>query len=395
MENNKKATAVTVKQKKTREPLFHITKRMTIPSWQAWLIRLGAFFGALVVIALFVDLSFGINPIDLYKTMFRGAFIGGNYLIPTLKAAAKLLCISVALAPAFKMKFWNIGAEGQVLAGAMAAAFVMHEYATLPNWLLLCVMCIVSIIAGGVWGLIPAVFKSKFGTNETLFTLMMNYIAAKIVDYFYNIWRGAKSALGTINGNVLQKAIYQKGYLRYFWPKEDGSVWYKSEDVWFMIIVAVIAVIMYFYLKTTKQGYEIAVVGDSQNTARYAGINVNKVIIRTMIISGAVCGLCGFMTVSFQSHTISSNIASGYGFTAIIIAWMSKFNTLVMAGVSVLVIALGNGTQAVTNAYNSTTGFPSSAASIIVGIFLFFIVGCEFFINYQMKLRTGINKEGN
>ncbi|MDD4125408.1 MAG: ABC transporter permease [Eubacteriales bacterium] len=381
------------KIKKRREPLIHISKRISVAAWKAWLIRLGAFLGALTFIALFVYLIFGINPSDLYSTMFKGAFVGKNYLIPTLKAAAKLLCIAVALAPAFKMRFWNIGAEGQMLAGAMAAAFVMREYSAMPNWLLLLVMCLFSIIAGGIWGLIPAVFKAKFGTNETLFTLMMNYIAAKIVDYFYNIWRGAKSALGLINGNVLQKDIYEKGYLRYFWSGKNDSVWYKSEDTWYIIIIGIIAILMYVYLKKTKQGYEIAVVGDSQNTARYAGISVNKVIIRTMIISGAICGLCGFMTVSFQSHSISSEIAGGYGFTAIIVAWMSRMNTLAMAGVSVLVIALENGSQAVANAYSTSTGFPSSTASIIVSVFLMFIIGSEFFINYKINFRHISAKE--
>lgn len=390
MEN---AKPVRTAEEKARAPLFHITKRLSIPRWEAWLIRFLSFLGALVLIALFAYLTFGINPLDLYKTMFKGAFLGKNYLIPTLKASAKLLCIAVALAPAFKMKFWNIGAEGQVLAGAMAAAFIMHEFPLLPNGLLLLIMCVAGIAAGGIWGFIPAAFKSRFGTNETLFTLMMNYIAAKIVDYFYNSWKGVKSALGMINGNMLQKATFEKGYLRYLWRDSASSAWYQSEDTWFIIVAASLAAAMYFYLKNTKQGYEIAVVGDSQATARYAGISVNKVVIRTMIISGALCGLCGFLTVSAQSHTVSSEIASGYGFTAIIVAWMSKFNTLVMAGVAVMLVALENGSQAVTNAFYATTGFPTSSASVISGIFLFVIIGSEFNINYKINFRRKTREE--
>lgn len=379
--------------KKSRPFSFHITKRASVPLWYAWLIRFLAFFGAAAFVALFVYLLFDIGPGDLYKTMFKGAFSGKNYLVPTLKTSAKLLCLAVALAPAFKMRFWNIGAEGQMLAGAMAAAFVMHEYASLPNWLLMILMCVTSVIAGGVWALIPAAFKVKFGTNETLFTLMMNYIAAKVVDYFYNIWRGARSSLGMINGNALQKDIYEKGYLRYFWSGENNSVWYKSEDIWYIAIIAAIAVFMYIYLKKTKRGYEIAVVGDSENTARYAGINVKSVVVRTMILSGVICGLGGFMTVSFQTHSVSSEIAGGYGFTAIIVAWMARMNTLFMMGVSVMVVALENGSQAVANAYSTTTGFPSSAAAVIMAVFLLFIIGSEFFINYALHFRQKTAKE--
>lgn len=378
--------------KTRREPLIHISKRITFPFWKAMLIRLGAFLAALAFIAVFVYIIFGINPKDLYFTMFKGAFLG-KYLLPTIKASAKLLCLAVALAPAFKMRFWNIGAEGQMIMGAMTAAYIMHEYPSLPNWLLIILMCIFGTLAGAIWGLIPAAFKAKFGTNETLFTLMMNYISIQTVQYFMNLWRGNRPSLGKINDNIGMGKNYHKGYLSYSWEKVKNPAWYQNEDLWYILIIAVIAVLMYIYLKKTKQGYEIAVVGDSQNTARYAGISVNKVIIRTMLISGAICGLCGFMTVSFQTHTITNHISGGYGFTAIIVAWMSRMNTLAMAGVSVLVIALEKGSEAVANVFNTTTGFPTAAASIIVGLFLLFIIGSEFFINYKLNFRRSSKKE--
>ena len=380
-----------------KEPLIHLTKRAPMKPLPALAIRAGAFLIALAVSALFVFLTVGVDPWTFIRTMGRGAFgmtgitgadsfgsfwsyLTSSYFWATFKSACKLLLIAVALAPAFKMRFWNIGAEGQVLAGGMGAAFVMFNYGTLPVYVLLPLMLVVSLISGAVWGLIPALFKAKLNTNETLFTLMMNYIAMKIVDHFFNVWRGPKSALGLIN------PVTQAGWLSSAWAGQE-SAWYRNEDLIFMAVILVIAVLMFLYLKFTKQGYEIAVVGDSQNTAKYAGISVNKVMIRTMAISGAVCGLCGFLCVSSQSHTISSNLAGGYGFTAIIVAWLSKFNTFTMVGVSLLVVALENGAMLMANTY-SDQGFSPAAAKIIVGLMLLLVIGCEFLINYRVMFRS-------
>ena len=384
------------------EPLFHITKRPPMSKLKAFAVRIGAFVAALLLSALFVFITIGKDPWTFLTTMLKGSFgipgleksdsfkafwnvFSSSYLWITLKTACKLLLIAVALAPAFKMRFWNIGAEGQLLAGGIGAAFIMFNYGTLPAYILLPLMLIISIICGAVWGIIPAVFKSKFNTNETLFTLMMNYIAMKIVDYFFNLWRGPKSALGMINPGT------QSGWLASMWKGKDPS-WFRNEDMIFMIVIIIITVLMYFYLRYTKHGYEIAVVGDSQNTAKYAGISVNKVMLRTMAISGAICGLCGFLCVSSQSHTITSNLGSGYGFTAIIVAWLSKFNTFVMVGVSVLIVALENGSMLMANTY-SDLGFSPASAKIIVGVMLLLIIGCEFFINYKLAFRAHASKK--
>ncbi len=369
---------------KAREPLIHLTRRSDVPVWKVWLFRLVSFLCAMAFTALFVYLMIGISPAKLYATIFEGAFGTTGYLLPTVKTAAKLLCIAVALAPAFKMKFWNVGAEGQVLAGGMATALIMHDFTSLPTPVMFPLMIVFSILAGAVWGLIPAFFKAKFNTNETLFTLMMNYIAMKIVDHFYNTWRGSKSSLGMLNSDIRLGDNYEKGYLRSLWAGSSSKGWLTSEDFWFIAVILVIAVLMFFYLKSTKHGYEIAVVGESRNTARYAGINVNRVVIRTMILSGAICGLCGFLTVSSQSHTISSATAGGFGFTAIIVAWLSQFNTFAMCGVSLLVVALQNGTKHISDAYSN---FSVSAADVVVGIFLLFIIASEFFINYRIVFR--------
>ena len=380
--NQSKTSAAAVSP---RAPLFHIARRDRMHPAAAWGVRVGAFALALVLNAVFVWCMVGVDPITFYRTMLKGAFGSSSYLWATFKATAKLLCLGVALAPAFKMRFWNIGAEGQVLIGGMAAALLMHDYPSIPSPVLLLLMLIASMIMGGIWGLLPAFFKAKLNANETLFTLMMNYIAIQIVWYFYHKWSGFSSAPGMINQRT------QIGWFSSLWGGKSNGSWLQNEDFWFIAIVAVIAVLMYFYLRFTKQGYEIAVVGESHNTARYAGISVRKVMLRTMVISGAICGLCGFLTVSSQSHNISVNMASGYGFTAIIVAWLSKFNTFTMAGVSLLIVALENGAAQMANTY-ANQGFSSPAASVLVGVMLLMVVGSEFFIQYRI-LRNHSGKE--
>ena len=380
-----------------REPLVHLTKRAPVSALAGLLIRAGAFVFAVLFCAVIVWIMIGVDPLTFLKTMFTGSvgiqrlenakdftsfwrIFTSSYFWTTVKTGCKLLLLAVALAPAFKMKFWNIGAEGQFLAGAISATYIMFNYPGLNPIVLLILMLAVSMISGAIWGLIPAFFKARFNTNETLFTLMMNYVVIKIVDFFFNKWKGVKSALGIINIDS------EAGWIRSMW-KGSEYAWYRNEDLIFIITVIIIAILMYYYLRLTKHGYEISVVGDSQNTAKYAGISVKRVIIRTMALSGALCGLCGFLCVSGQSHTVNSNLAGGYGFTAIIVAWLSKFNTFTMIGVSMLIVALENGSALMSNTY-SDVGYSIAFGKIIVGVMLLFVIGCEFFINYKVVFRS-------
>jgi len=293
-------------KKSVKDPFIRVVKRDGLKTSTSVSVRAVAVVLALLADALFIYFMTGLNPVAVYAKMLEGTFdfrYGSEYfisvLLTTLRDMALLLGIAVALAPAFKMKFWNIGAEGQVLMGALATAFVMIQFTgKVPNWLLVVMMVAFAIFSGAVWGLIPAIFKTKRGTNETLFTLMMNYIAINIVDYQINIWRGNKSALGNINSQS------QIGWL----PRIMGDYFTLG-----IMLVLVLAVVIYIYLKYTKQGYEISVVGESERTARYAGINVKNVVMRTMAISGAICGICGFLVVAGKDHTVSSNSAGGYG----------------------------------------------------------------------------------
>ena len=357
----------------THEPLFHISKRNTIVWWKAWIIRVTAILAALIVCG-FVTLALtGLNPLAVYATMFEGALGTTRRIWNLLQNVAVLLCVALAVTPAFKMKFWNLGAEGQVLIGGLATEVCMIFLGnTLPTPLLILVMVITSVIAGAVWGLIPAFFKANWETNESLFTLMMNYVAIQIVSYFTFIWSVPKGS-GT-------PRVLEYGQL----PVIAGQKYLLN-----IIIVAVLTVIMFVYLKYTKQGYEISVVGGSPNTARYIGINVKKVIIRTMLISGAICGLAGLILVAGTDHSLKSTTAGGRGFTAIMVSWLAKFDPIFMVLTSFLIVFLEKGASKISEVYRLNDSF----SDIITGIIIFFIIGSEFFINYKLKFNKSNNKE--
>ena len=354
-----------------KEPLIHITKRDTMVWWQTWLIRVAAILLALIVSGVVITLLSGLNPIDVYVEMVKGNFVSKRKTWVTFQQVAVLLCISLAVTPAFKMKFWNCGGEGQALAGCLASAACMIYFGnTMSPWLFIPLVTVCSVMAGAIWGVIPAIFKAHYNTNETLFTLMMNYVAISLVSYFEIVWENPKNSanIGVINRNTYG------GWL----PDLFGNKYILS-----ILIVAVVCVLLYIYLKYSKQGYEISVVGESQNTARYIGINVKKVIIRTMFISGALCGLAGMILVSGIDHTVTTSTVGGQGFTAMMVSWLAKFNPIVMVLTSFLIIFLQRGSSAIATAF----GLNESLADIITGIILFFIIGCEFFIQYKINFR--------
>lgn len=366
-----------------REPFIRVVKRDSISSWKGILIRIIAILIALAIDALLVTILTDISPLSVYSVMIDETFGNLSRFSWALRDIVLLLGIGIALAPAFKMRFWNIGAEGQVLIGALAAAIMMYYCGnSLPAYALIGLMFITSMIAGAIWGFLPAFFKARWGTNETLFTLMMNYIAIQLVAATVEKWRGRASALGVINAQT------KAGWL----PKLDTDFLpeiFAQGYFWNVLIVLAFTIAMYFYLKRSKHGYEISVVGESERTAQYAGINVKKVVTRTMALSGAICGIVGFLTVSGKDHTISTSTAGGNGFTAIIVAWVSKFNTFTMASIAFLLIFLERG----ANGIASTYGLNSYLSDIISGVILFFVLGCEFFINYKLIFRSKAHKE--
>ncbi|MBQ7203307.1 MAG: ABC transporter permease [Eubacterium sp.] len=362
------------KVKEKREPLFHIAKRESMPVLNSTLIRIGSVVAALIVCAIVTMALSGENPIKVYATMLDGAFGSSRRVWNLLQEIAMLLCVSLAVTPAFKMRFWNIGAEGQVLVGGLASAACMILFGNkLPSGLLIITMIVASVLAGAIWAVIPAVFKATLDTNETLFTLMMNYVGIQLVAYFTRVWENPKGSgtIGIINADT------QAGWF---------PVIANQKYLLNVLIVFALTIFMYVYLKYSKHGYEITVVGESQNTARYIGLNVKKVIIRTMLLSGAMCGIAGLLLVGGTSHTITTETAGGRGFTAIMVSWLAKFNPIVMILTSFLLAFLQLG----ANQISTDFGLDKSFSDILTGIILFFIIGCEFFVNYEVKF----NKHG-
>ena len=352
---------------KPHTPLFRVVKRdQSATTWYfRVLVRAVAIVAALLVSGVLITLLSGKNPIEVYSSMIDGVFGSPRRIWNMLQGLAMLLCVALAVTPAFKMKFWNIGAEGQVLVSGLACtATMMFLGDAMPLPLLLVVMTAVSVLAGMIWAVLPAIFKAYWNTNETLFTLMMNYVATQLVAYYLKVF--VKDGSGVLSPMT-----------QYGLPVIGGQAYLLN-----VLVVAVLTIAVYIYLKYSKHGYEISVVGESENTARYIGINVKKVIIRTLLVSGAICGVAGLLLVGGTNHTISTTTAGGRGFTAIMVSWLGKFNPLYMILTAFLVIFLEQGAGQISTDFR----IPSSIADIITGIILLFIIGCEFFLQYRVVM---------
>ena len=366
-----------VMDNKAKEPLIHLTKRGQVPVYKAMATRIAAVIIALIVCAIVTGITTGINPAEVYSSIIAGAFGSVRKTWITFQDVSVLLIIALSLTIAFRMRFWNIGGEGQVLMGGLGAAACMICLGDkLPNFVVMILMLISSLVLGGLWGFIPAVCKAVWNTNETLSTLMMNYIATQLVLYFTILWEVPKGSgkIGIINQNS------HAGWL----PQLFGSKYLLP-----IVLAMAVTVFVYIYIKYTKHGYEVRVVGESPKTSVYVGINVKKVIIRTMILSGALCGLVGLILVGGINHTLTATISDGRGFTAVLVSWMAQFNPFAMIATSFIIVFMDRGAGEIATRFDLNQSF----ADILTGIILFFIIGCEFFINYQVHIRNNKGKE--
>ncbi len=355
-----------------REPLIHLSKRPGISLYKAWGIRLAAILLGLAVcglVAFVLIEKIQEKPEKIWD--FYNAFIKGSFSTPRkfwkfLRSTAILLGIALALTPAFRMRFWNTGAEGQTLVGVLGAIAVdFYLGGKIPEPILLILMLLAALVCGAVWGVIPALCKAKWNTNETLFTLMMNYVATFLVSYFLVIWvPNGSSSLPKMKFGKLP-ALFGNDYLL------------------IILLILFLTVALYIYVNYSKHGYEINVVGESVRTAQYVGINVRKVIIRTMILSGMLCGLVGYLIAAGLDQTVTTNSVGGQGFTAIMVSWLGKFNPLFMILTSALIQFLNQGAAQISQDLNVSGALPA----VITGIILFFIIGCEFFLNYELHFR--------
>lgn len=352
---------------KNSEPLVRVVKKTEITAGQTLALYFMAFVFAILAGGLFI-LVIGQNPVKVYTTIVQGAWRSKIAIKGTIKIAIPLLIASLGITPAFQMKFWNIGAEGQIIMGGVFATYFALFCNGIPHVLLILLMFLAGMVGGGIWGLIPAYFKTKYNTNETLFTLMLNYIALYLIKYLTEgPWRDPESSgfpkIATFTQNARLDMIFgvHAGWL----------------------IGLILVVLIFIYIRFTKHGYEISVVGESVNTARYAGMNVKKIVLRTMFISGAICGIAGMTQVSGAAYTLGEGVAGGVGFTAITVAWLSRLNPLIILLIAVLFSMLDKGCSVM----QSTFGLSAAVSAILQGIILFFILGFDFFTRYRIIFR--------
>ena len=346
-------------------PIIKLAKRESMDPKLIWAIRVGSIIFAFII-GMIPLLMAGANPFTSYGIIISGSLSKKLYIQQTVKRAIPLLGCALAIAPCFKMKFWNIGAEGQITMGAIfASAIAIWSGTAIPRPILILLMLIAGVIGGAIWGFIPGFFKAKFNTNETLFTLMMNYIAIGIVRYLQGgPWEGRP-------GTQIIPMFAKNARLPNLFGIYIGWV-----------IVLIMVVLVHIYMNFTKQGYEVAVIGDSLNTARYAGMNVGWIMMRTMLISGGIAGCVGWMLVSGANGTLNSDVAGGVGFTSITVAWLSQLNCFAMILIASILAIIGKGSGTLQTRLN----VPSSVAEIISGVLLFCMLGCEFFINYRISI---------
>ena len=342
---------------------IRISKRAEVGTKKAVLFRAVSVAAAIIAGGLFI-LCIGYNPFSVYGTIIKGAFSTSMAFQATVKVMIPLLISSLGVTLAFKMKFWNIGAEGQIIAGAICASYFALFHADLPHYLLMIIMFAAGIIGGGLYGLIPAFFKAKFGTNETLFTLMLNYIALYVIVWLRDgAWADPESGgFPKIARFVSNAQLDKVGGIQVGW-----------------IIGLILTVIVFIYLKYTKHGYEISVVSESHATARYAGMNPKKIMLRTMFFSGAVCGIAGMVQATGSDMTLATSVAGGVGFTAIIVAWLAQLEPIAILIVSFLFAVLEKGSSVM----QSTFGLSTYCADVLQGVILFFVLAGEFFIRYK------------
>jgi len=336
------------------------------------IIRFIAVLAAILVSSVFIAFL-GYNPFTVYINMLTGSLGSVIRFRATLQEMIPLVITSLGILIAFKMKFWNIGGEGQILMGAFGASLIALRIEGIPSFLMLPLIFIAGFLFGGLWALIPAFFKARFGANETILTLMLNYIALQFITYLqFGPWRDPK-AMGFPKISTFPDSALL--------PKVFGV-----HIGW--IISLVLVVLVTWFMKKTKKGYEVAVVGESVATAHYAGMNVPQVILFATLLSGGLCGITGVIQTAGVNKTLTMNISSGYGFSAIITTWLSGLSAPMVLVVSFLFAILLQGGSYIQSALQ----IPSSAAEVLQGMILFCILGSEFFVRYKVRFRK---KENN
>ena len=365
---------------------IRIVKRSGFSGWKQALIYVIAIVVSLLIGAILL-LALGADPLKFYRNMITIGLIDNKFAYKNVEGLIKLftplLITSIALALSFRMKFWNIGGEGQFTIGAITSSAVALVFGdTLPPVILLIFMVIAGMLSAGIYGVIVALLKVKFGTNETLLTLMLNYVALYLLKFFgetsgaWNVFLNPESA----------RPRFQTFPESAFMPVIKIGKFSLNIS---LIIAILICVFIFIYLKKTKSGYEISVIGDSISTAKYAGMKVNRIIVRTMFMSACLIGLAGTCYVS-TSHTLSTSVTNNVGWTGIVVAWLSKLNTIGIFVTAVLISVLRFGCQVASTEY---TALDSNFADLLQGIILFIVLAADFFVRFKIVFSSKAKEE--
>ena len=342
---------------------IRIAARTELSGRKEKLLRLGAALAALAASGIIIAFM-GYNPFDVFYRIVFGALGSAFRLRETIHIAIPLTVLALGTAVAFRMKFWNIGQEGQFFMGAFGASIVAFSFPNLPAPILLPMMFLAGFIFGGLFAMIPALLKITLSTNEVLVTLMLNYIAIRWISYLqYVAWRDPLAMgfprIASFSINAILPRLFN---IHIGW-----------------IIALCLVVIIFIVLKKTKFGYEIDVVGESEATARYAGMNVFRITTAAVVISGGLCGIAGMMQASAIERSLSDELSGGLGFTSIIVAWLSRLEPRLILIVGFLFSVLIQGSLFL----QASLQIPAAISQIIQGIIIFFVLGSDFFIRYR------------
>ena len=361
---------------------FILERRLTRPRHIEFLFPLIALALALLFSGILLWI-FGANPLETYAAMAAGAFGQRYHISETILRAIPLMLTGLAVGIAFRMLFWNIGAEGQFVWGVIAATwvalFLPEQIGGLPQWAFLPLMIVAAFAAGAIWGLIPAVLKTALRVNEIITTLMFNYVALLWMQYLYTgSWKDPEGFGFPGSAQFPQHAWLPR------LPIDLGRVHYG------LVIAIVVAFLIWLVLDRTKWGLEIKVIGKNPLAARYAGMNITRNVLLVMCISGGVAGLAGFSQVAGVAHRMQNGIAVGDGFTAIIVAWLAKLNPWAILLVSILLAGLSTGGDQL----QITMGLPAAVSGVLQGSILFFVLGADVFINYRLRIIRSQPQQG-
>ena len=349
------------------------------PGWYSPLLSVAAVIIALIIGAFVIKIGGG-SPWEAYTHIARYSFGSVGVLSDTLVKAIPLILVGLACSLAFRMRLWNIGAEGQFFLGAWGASLivllpVLPEDA--PKWLFIIIMLISGFVFGALWGFIPGLLKAKFNVNEIITTLMMNYIAIEFVNYFiYAVWSEGGFQMSRMfqrNAWLPRLSDYAKQI-----PEFSGLTTHLG-----LLFAVLAAVILWWVINKSRWGYEIRLIGDNPEAAKYAGINIGKNIILVMLVSGGLAGLAGMSEISGVVHRLQGAISPGYGYTGIIIAWLAKLNPLAVIVVSILFGALILAGREVQ---------PSGIPTLIQGVIMVCLIASDYFLRNRISISRSVEE---